>query len=38
VEGDALKMSYTLPGDERPTELVSKPDSGVILVVHRRVK
>jgi len=38
IDGDSLKMSYTLNGDERPTELVSKPDSGVVLVVHKRVK
>lgn len=38
LDGDSLKMSYTLNGDERPSELVSKPDSGVVLVIHKRVK
>jgi uncharacterized protein (TIGR03067 family) len=38
LDGDTLKMSYTLNGDERPKELVSKPDSGVVLVIHQRVK
>ncbi len=38
IDGDTLKIGYVLEGDERPTELVSKPDSGVVLVVHRRAK
>jgi uncharacterized protein (TIGR03067 family) len=38
LDGDSLRMSYTLNGDERPAELVSKPDSGVVLVVHKRAK
>jgi uncharacterized protein (TIGR03067 family) len=38
LDGDSLKMSYTLNGDERPKELVSKPETGVVLVVHRRAK
>ncbi len=38
VDGDMLKMSYTLNGGERPTEFVSKPDSGQILVTHKRAK
>jgi uncharacterized protein (TIGR03067 family) len=38
LDGDLLRMSYTLNGDERPAELVSKPDSGVVLVVHKRAK
>jgi uncharacterized protein (TIGR03067 family) len=38
LDGDSLRMSYTLNGDERPTELVSKPDSGIVLVVHKRAK
>jgi uncharacterized protein (TIGR03067 family) len=36
IDGDTLKLSYRLEGDERPTEFVSKPDSGVVLVVHKR--
>jgi uncharacterized protein (TIGR03067 family) len=38
VDGDTLRMCYTLNGAERPTELVSKPDSGVVLVAHKRAK
>jgi uncharacterized protein (TIGR03067 family) len=38
IDGDTLKIGYALEGDERPTELISKPDSGVVLVVHRRAK
>ena len=38
IDGDTLKISYVLEGDERPTKLVSKPDSGVVLVVHKRAK
>jgi uncharacterized protein (TIGR03067 family) len=38
LDGDSLRMCYTLNGAERPTELVSKPDSGVVLVVHKRAK
>lgn len=38
IEGDTLRMSYALEGDERPTELASQPDSGVVLVVHKRAK
>jgi uncharacterized protein (TIGR03067 family) len=38
IDGDTLKLCYTLNGDERPTELDSKPDSGTVLVIHRRFK
>ncbi len=38
LDGDTLKMSYNLTADERPTEFVSKPDSGAIVIVHRREK
>jgi uncharacterized protein (TIGR03067 family) len=38
IDGDTLKIGYALEGDQRPTELVSKPDSGVVLVVHKRAK
>lgn len=38
IDGDTLKLSYRLEGDERPTEFASKPDSGVVLVVHKRAK
>jgi uncharacterized protein (TIGR03067 family) len=37
IDGDTLKLSYRLAGDERPTEFASKPDSGVVLVIHKRV-
>ena len=36
LDGELLKMSYRLNGDERPTELASKPDSGVVFVIHKR--
>jgi uncharacterized protein (TIGR03067 family) len=38
ISGDVLKISYRLEGDERPTEFASKPDSGIVLVVHKRAK
>ena len=38
VDGDMLKMSYTLNDGERPTDFASKPDSGQILVTHKRAK
>jgi uncharacterized protein (TIGR03067 family) len=38
LEGDVLKMCYNLSSDQRPTEFVSKPDSGLIVVVHKRGK
>jgi uncharacterized protein (TIGR03067 family) len=38
LDGDSLRMCYTLNGAERPIELVSKPDSGIVLVVHKRAK
>jgi uncharacterized protein (TIGR03067 family) len=38
IEGDTFKICYNLNNPERPTEYVSKPDSGVVLVVHKRAK
>lgn len=38
IEGDTLKMCYNLNNPERPTEFVSKPDSGIVLVMHKRQK
>jgi uncharacterized protein (TIGR03067 family) len=38
LDGDTLKISYVLEGDERPKELASKPDSRTVLVVHKREK
>lgn len=37
VDGATLKIAYTLEGDARPSEFASKPDSGVVLVVHKKV-
>ncbi len=36
LDGQILKMAYTLDGDARPTELASKPGTGVVLVVHKK--
>lgn len=38
IDGETLKISYVLEGDQRPSEFVSKPDSGVVLAVHKRAK
>jgi uncharacterized protein (TIGR03067 family) len=38
LTGDTLKMCYNLTRDERPSEFVSKPDSGLIVIVHKRGK
>lgn len=38
LEGDTLRLCYNLTSDERPTEFESKPDSGLIVIVHRRDK
>ena len=38
LDGDTLRISYALEGDQRPTQLASKPDSGVVLIVHKRQK
>lgn len=38
LEGDTLKVSYSLTGGERPTEFASKPDSGTTLIMHKRMK
>ena len=38
LDGDTLKMCYILTDGERPTEFVSKPDTGVILITHKRAK
>jgi uncharacterized protein (TIGR03067 family) len=37
-DGDTLKMSYNLIDGKRPTEFVSKPESGLVLVIHKRAK
>ncbi len=36
IEGTTLRIAYALAGDARPTELASKPDSGVVLAVHKK--
>ncbi|MEX2112188.1 MAG: TIGR03067 domain-containing protein [Pirellulales bacterium] len=38
LDGDTLKLCYNLSSEDRPTEFVSKPDSGLIVVVHSREK
>jgi uncharacterized protein (TIGR03067 family) len=38
LEGDTLKICYTMPGKERPREFESKPASGATLVVWKRLK
>jgi uncharacterized protein (TIGR03067 family) len=38
LDGDTLKLCYNLSSEERPTEFVSKPDTGLIVVVHSREK
>ena len=38
LDGDMLKLSYSLTGGERPTEFVSKPDSRTTLIIHKRAK
>ena len=38
VDGDTLRLCYSLNNPERPTEFASKPDSGIVLVVHKRAK
>ena len=38
LHGDTLRMCYNLSSDERPTEFESKPDSGLIVIIHRRGK
>jgi uncharacterized protein (TIGR03067 family) len=38
LDGDVLKLSYSLTGGERPTEFISKADSGTTLIIHKRAK
>jgi uncharacterized protein (TIGR03067 family) len=38
LDGDTLKLCYALEGDQRPKELASEPNSGVVLVVHKKAK
>jgi uncharacterized protein (TIGR03067 family) len=36
VDGETLRIAYTLEGGSRPKEFASKPGSGVALVVHKK--
>jgi uncharacterized protein (TIGR03067 family) len=36
LEGNQFTLCHTMPGQERPTEFVSKPGSGVTLAVWKR--
>ena len=38
VDGDDLKLCYTMPGHDRPKAFESKPGSGAFFVVWKRVK
>lgn len=38
LEGDVLKICYTMPGGERPKDFESKAGSGATLVVWKRAK
>lgn len=38
LDGDTLRLCYNLTSDQRPTEFESKPDSGLIVIVHKREK
>ena len=36
VDGDSMKICFSLPGKDRPTEFSSKPGSGHVLIVYKR--
>ena len=38
LDGDTLTIAFSKPGNDRPTEFVSKENSGVILAVYEREK
>ena len=38
LSGDTLKLCFSRPGAERPTEFTTKSGSGLILVVYQRKK
>lgn len=38
LDGDTLTIAFAEPGKERPTAFESKPGSGVVVAVHKRVK
>jgi uncharacterized protein (TIGR03067 family) len=36
ISGETLKIAYSLDGEARPTEFQSKPNSGLVLAVHKK--
>lgn len=38
LEGDLLTMCYVMPGRERPTTFESQPETGIFLVIWKRMK
>lgn len=36
IDGDNMKICFSLPGKDRPTEFSSKPDSGQVLITYKR--
>jgi uncharacterized protein (TIGR03067 family) len=38
LDGDTLKICYTMPGKDRPTTFESKPGSAATLVIWKRAK
>jgi uncharacterized protein (TIGR03067 family) len=36
IDGTTLRLAYALEGDARPTTFESKPDSGIVLVMHKK--
>ena len=38
LEQDTLKMCYTIPDQDRPTDFESKPGSGATLVIWKRTR
>ena len=38
VDGDSMRICFSISGKDRPTEFSSKPDSGHVLIVYKRDK
>jgi len=38
LDGDTLKICYTMPGKDRPTEFESKPGSAATMLIWKRAK